>query len=162
MIDVYQALSFQQAEELEADEFVEMGLALIHLNRFKDADMIMFPQAQDQDAKCQSLLVEWGRIFQDKFNYPDARKSFREALEENPSFADGLVALAENYLEDFKVGSGRYSMAQKQLEKDMEHLTGRDTYVEVVKSRAQVDQLQNQNTASWDYTYKLRDKFNGH
>jgi len=117
VIDVYQELSFQQAEELEADEFVEMGLALIHLNRFKDADMIMFPQAQDQDAKCQSLLVEWGRIFQDKFNYPDARKSFREALGENPSFADGLVALAENYLEDFQVGSGRYSMAQKQLEK---------------------------------------------
>ena len=52
--------------------------------------------------------------------------------------------------------------AQKQLEKDMEHLTKRDTYVEVVKLRAQVDQLQSQNTALWDYTNKLRDKFNGH
>ena len=56
----------------------------------------------------------------------------------------------------------KLSAQVKQLEKDMEHLTGRDTYVEVVKSRAQVDQLQNQNTALWDYTNKLRDKFNGH
>ena len=56
----------------------------------------------------------------------------------------------------------RLSAQVKQLEKDLEHLTGRDTYVEVVKLCAQVDQLQAQNTALWDYTNKLRDKFNGH
>jgi len=56
----------------------------------------------------------------------------------------------------------KLSAQVKQLEKDMEHLTKRDTYVEVVKLRAQVDQLQSQNTALWDYTNKLRDKFNGH
>ena len=56
----------------------------------------------------------------------------------------------------------KLSAQVKQLEKDLEHLTGRDTYVEVVKLRAEVDQLQKQNTALWDYTNKLRDKFNGH
>ena len=117
VIDVYQALSFKEAEEVTADEFVEMGLSLIHLNRFKDADKVMFPQAEDQDPKCQSLLLEWGRIYQAKFNYPDAREIFREALEENPSFADAMVAMAENYLEDFQVGTGRYDLAEKQLEK---------------------------------------------
>ena len=56
----------------------------------------------------------------------------------------------------------KLSAQVKQLEKDLEHLTKRDTYVEVVKLRAETDQLQAQNTALWDYTNKLRDKFNGH
>ena len=121
---VYQGLTADEAEALEADEFVEMGLSLIHLNRFKDADTVMFPQAEEQaeelGRKCQSLLLEWGRIYQAKFNYPDARKSFREALEENPYFADAMVAMAENYLEDFQVGTGRFDLAEKQLEKALE------------------------------------------
>ena len=124
VIDVYQGLSFKEAEALAADEFVEMGLSLIHLNRFKDADEVMFPQAEEQaeeqGQKCQSLLLEWGRIYQDKFNFPDARKSFREALGENPSFADARVAMAENYLEDFQVGTGRFDLAEKQLKKALE------------------------------------------
>ena len=120
VIDVYQGLSFKEAEELEADAFVEMGLSLIHLNRYKDADKVMFPQAQDQDEKCQSLLLEWGRIYQDKYNYPHSRDSFREALEENPYFADAMVAMAENYLEDFTTGTGRFDLAEKQLKKALE------------------------------------------
>jgi len=56
----------------------------------------------------------------------------------------------------------KLSAQVKTLERDLEHLMKRDTYVEVVKLRAEVDQLQNQNTALWDYTNKLRDKFNGH
>ena len=56
----------------------------------------------------------------------------------------------------------RLSAQVKQLEKDLEHLTKRDTYVEVVKLRAETDQLQAQNTALWDYTNKLLEKFNGH
>ena len=56
----------------------------------------------------------------------------------------------------------KLSAQVKTLERDLAHLTKRDTYVEVVKLRAQVDQLQSQNTALWDYTNKLRDKFNGH
>lgn len=121
---VYQGLTADEAEALEADEFVEMGLSLIHLNRFKDADTVMFPQAEEQaeelGRKCQLLLLEWGRIYQDKYNYPDARKSFREALEANPYFADAMVAMAENYLEDFTVGTGRFDLAEKQLEKALE------------------------------------------
>ena len=61
-----------------------------------------------------------------------------------------------------KTATVQLSAQVKQLEKDLEHLTGRDTYVEVVKLRAQVDQLQAQNTALWDYTNKLLEKFTGH
>ena len=56
----------------------------------------------------------------------------------------------------------KLSAQVKQLEKDLEHLTKRDTYVEVVKLRAETDQLQSQNTALWTYCKQLRDKVNGH
>jgi cell division protein FtsB len=55
----------------------------------------------------------------------------------------------------------KLSAQVKTLERDLAHLTKRDTYVEVVKLIAQVDQLQSQNAALWDFTNKLRDKFNG-
>ena len=50
----------------------------------------------------------------------------------------------------------------KEIQKDLDSIEKRDTYVETVKLRAQVDQLRSQVTALWDYTNKLRDKFNGH
>ena len=54
----------------------------------------------------------------------------------------------------------------KEIQKDLDHLQSsldkRDTYVETVKLRAEVDQQKSQVSALWDYTNKLRDKFNGH
>ena len=49
----------------------------------------------------------------------------------------------------------------KEIQKDLDSIEKRDTYVETVKLRAQVDQLRSQVGALWDYTNKLRDKFNG-
>ena len=50
----------------------------------------------------------------------------------------------------------------KEIQKDLDNIEKRDTYVETVKLRAEVDQLRSQVGALWDYTNKLRDKFNGH
>ena len=50
----------------------------------------------------------------------------------------------------------------KEIQKDLDNIEKRDTYVETVKLRAEVDQLRSQVSALWDYTNKLRDKFNGH
>ena len=50
----------------------------------------------------------------------------------------------------------------KEIQKDLDSIEKRDTYVETVKLRAEVDQLRSQVSALWDYTNKLRDKFNGH
>ena len=50
----------------------------------------------------------------------------------------------------------------KEIQKDLDNIAKRDTYVETVKLRAEVDQMQNQVSSLWDYTNKLRDKFNGH
>ena len=50
----------------------------------------------------------------------------------------------------------------KEIQKDLDSIEKRDTYVETVKLRAEVDQLRSQVGALWDYTNKLHDKFNGH
>ena len=49
----------------------------------------------------------------------------------------------------------------KEIQKDLDNIEKRDTYVETVKLRAEVDQQKSQVSALWDYTNKLRDKFNG-
>ena len=49
----------------------------------------------------------------------------------------------------------------KEIQKDLDSIEKRDTYVETVKLRAEVDQLRSQVGALWDFTNKLRDKFNG-
>ena len=50
----------------------------------------------------------------------------------------------------------------KKIQKDLDNIEKRDTCVETVKLRAEVEQIQNQVQSLWDYTNKLRDKFNGH
>ena len=56
----------------------------------------------------------------------------------------------------------KLSSQVKEIQKDLDNIEKRDTYVETVKLRAEVDQLRSQVSALWDYTNKLRDKFNGH
>ena len=50
----------------------------------------------------------------------------------------------------------------KEIQKDLDNIEKRDTYVETVKLRAEVDQISGQVQSLWEYTNKLRDKFNGH
>ena len=49
-----------------------------------------------------------------------------------------------------------------EIHKELDNIEKRNTYVETVKLRAEVDQQKSQVSALWDYTNKLRDKFNGH
>ena len=56
----------------------------------------------------------------------------------------------------------KLSSQVKEIQKDLDTIEKRDTYVETVKLRTEVDQLRSQVGALWDYTNKLRDKFNGH
>ena len=50
----------------------------------------------------------------------------------------------------------------KEIQKEIDNIEKRDTYVETVKLRAEVDQISGQVQSLWDYTNKLRDRFNGH
>ena len=53
----------------------------------------------------------------------------------------------------------------KGLRKDLDHhteeLKRRDTYVETVKQRSEIDVLSKQISSLWEYVNKLRDKLNG-
>ena len=48
------------------------------------------------------------------------------------------------------------------LRKDVDQIQKRDTYVETVKLRAEMDVQNKQVSALWDFVNKLREKFNGH
>jgi tetratricopeptide (TPR) repeat protein len=120
VIDVYQGMSSAAAESLPAEGYVEMGLALIHLNRYEEANDIMFAQAVDQDAENPAMLLETGRILQTKFEFPASRGCYRDAFKVNPLFPDGRVAMAENYLVDFQVGTKRYELAEKSIAQALE------------------------------------------
>ena len=53
----------------------------------------------------------------------------------------------------------------KSLRKDIEDIKKRDTYVETVRLRAEVDVLNKQISGLWDFANSLRDRFkngNGH
>jgi hypothetical protein len=50
----------------------------------------------------------------------------------------------------------------KNLRKDVDEIQKRDTYVETVKLRAEMDVHTKQVSALWDFCNKLREKFNGH
>ena len=50
----------------------------------------------------------------------------------------------------------------KNLRKDVDDIKKRDTYVETVKLRAEMDVNNKQISSLWDFVNKLREKFNGH
>ena len=48
---------------------------------------------------------------------------------------------------------------RKDLDHHTEELKRRDTYVETVKQRSEIDVLSKQISSLWDYVNKLRDRF---
>ena len=50
----------------------------------------------------------------------------------------------------------------RELQKDLDNLLKRDTYVAVVKLEAQNEQIEKNISALWAFTNSLRNRFNGH
>jgi hypothetical protein len=50
----------------------------------------------------------------------------------------------------------------KELQKDLDTLQKRETYVVVVKLQAQMEQAEKNISSLWTYTNSLRNKLNGH
>ena len=65
-------------------------------------------------------------------------------------FIGGLIVVA-----------AKLSAAVKELRKDVDDLTRRDTYVEVVKLRAQSDMHEKNISALWTFVNGVRDRVNG-
>jgi chaperonin cofactor prefoldin len=49
----------------------------------------------------------------------------------------------------------------KELQKDLEELEKKQTYVSVVKLEAKMEQAEKNLSALWQFTNSLRDRFNG-
>ena len=77
------------------------------------------------------------------------------------------VSLIRDYWQQFMgllalvVIAVKLSSSVKELRKDVDDITSRNTFVETTKLRAQVDMHEKQISAIWQYTNKLRDMFNG-
>jgi tetratricopeptide (TPR) repeat protein len=80
----------------------------------------MFYQAEEKDPKCLEYLLQGGKAFLAKYNFPGSREYLKEALELNSRFSDARVVLAENYLTDFQAGSKRFDLAEKNIQAALE------------------------------------------
>ena len=50
----------------------------------------------------------------------------------------------------------------KEIQKDLDSLQKRETYVSVVRLQAQIEQAEKNISALWSFTNSLRNRFNGH
>ncbi|MBN1419462.1 MAG: tetratricopeptide repeat protein [Planctomycetes bacterium] len=119
-IDVYQGLSREEAKAVSAGTYVSFGLALIGLNRFKEANSVMFWQAQKIEKDSLPYLFALGDALIAKYNYPDARSCFRDALRKRPRHPRALCGMAEAMLADFGMGSDRYEQVADRVRQALE------------------------------------------
>ena len=69
------------------------GRAAHALNRPRDAN-IFFREAERAGAHRASVQTAWGRLFLEKYNSPEALKSFETAIEADPEWAPAYAGLA--------------------------------------------------------------------
>jgi tetratricopeptide (TPR) repeat protein len=87
----------------EAEEIAMVALASWLLDRFHDANSL-FSEATRVDPSNLEAQVLWGDLFMEKFNVPDAEKSYDAALAVNRRYAPALVGQA-------KITGGERSLA---------------------------------------------------
>ena len=119
-IGIYKDMDPEDAEALSAETFVHWALALIGLNRYSEANDIMFSQGEEKDPKCAVLLLEMGRVFLSKYNFPDAMKLLQEAIGVNPNLPEARAAIAEGLLSDYGGGPDRFEKAEEEIRRALE------------------------------------------
>lgn len=78
----------------DAEEIAMVALASWRLNRFHDANSL-FSEATRIDPNNLEAQVLWGDLFMEKFNTPDAEKSYNAALEINRRYGPALIGQAK-------------------------------------------------------------------
>ncbi len=119
---------YQSADSLTADDLYWTGLACLGLDLFPEVKeeyskpmyryaQRMFDEAIEEDRKHADTRVVYGRIYNEKFDYPSAKKRYEEALAINPDHADGRTGLAETTLASVYGGRGRFEEARRELDR---------------------------------------------
>ncbi|MCA8962488.1 MAG: tetratricopeptide repeat protein, partial [Planctomycetes bacterium] len=108
VLDYYRALSGSEARALDPEVFVWMGRACEGLNRYRDAYDIMYSSALDLDPENAWAHVASGHALLAKYNYPDARSHFKDAIAANPALAEAHIGLAYSTYVDFQYPRNRF------------------------------------------------------
>lgn len=101
VIQIYKDMPREQAQKSAPQVFVWFGKACEGLQRFRDAYEVMYDSALYLDPKSAVAHTASGHALFSKYNYPDARSHFRDALESNPRYAEALLGLARATWTDY-------------------------------------------------------------
>ncbi len=108
-----------ESDEHPADDLVSIARACILVNEYPDANNY-FSMANATNMKYTELYVPWAYMYLEKYNYPDAKRTFGELLRMNPRHADALVGMAYGLLCTQSLGNRRFEQAKKTAEKALE------------------------------------------
>ncbi|HEX3086589.1 MAG TPA: tetratricopeptide repeat protein, partial [Pyrinomonadaceae bacterium] len=86
---------YKEKQPATAAELTSVARALVHLERYQDANDI-YRDAIAADPTYIDAQLGAGELFNEKYSYADAAQFFQEALQINPNSARGLVGLAQN------------------------------------------------------------------
>lgn len=114
--EFYRRLSTKQAGELSPVTYVWMGKACEGLDKFQEAYEVMYSSAFDLDKHSAEAHLASGEIMLTKYNYPDARSHFKDALKRNPNMAEAHVGLAMATYLDFGFPGSRFQSATQSLD----------------------------------------------
>jgi len=109
VLGLYKALSAAEAKRLPPETFVWMGKAAEGLERFDEAYQVLYSTAFDRDAGSVAAHVASGWILFSKYNYPDARSHFEDALGTNPAHAEAHIGLARAIYADYGYPGARFA-----------------------------------------------------
>jgi tetratricopeptide (TPR) repeat protein len=82
----------------DATGLMWLGVGLRHLQLYDDANEAL-TEATRVDPRLLEAWTQWGDLFLEKYNIPDARFAYNAALKVNPRFPPALVGLAQTHLE---------------------------------------------------------------
>jgi len=85
---------YRETPQPDARLNVLTARACVPLNRFQDASNLL-DDASRQAPEDWRILVRWGQLFLDKYNFAEARSTFQEALQRNPDADAALLGLAQ-------------------------------------------------------------------
>jgi len=86
---------YKEKQPATAPELTSVARALVHLERYQDANDI-YREAIAADPTYIEAQLGAGELFNEKYSYADAAQFFQDALQINPNSARGLVGLAQN------------------------------------------------------------------
>ncbi len=101
VIQIYKDMSREEAQRSSPETFVWFGKACEGLQRFRDAYEVMYDSALYLDPKSAAAHTASGHALFSKYNYPDARSHFRDALETNANHVEAILGLARATWTDY-------------------------------------------------------------